>query len=170
MEMVIEEVKSCKDPGVIMSSDGEFEAQINKACQKSRQKCGWILRTFYSRKQFFMRHEFNTLVQPHLDYCVQLWAPHEGPKLDQIEDTLRNYTKKIPAVKDQTYWERLRILRMNSEQRRIERYKILYTWKVLHGLVPDSGMEWLPTNENRGRMCKVLFSRDARRLDTFQLT
>ena len=80
---------------------------------------------------------YNSLVQPHLDYCVQLWAPHEGPKLDQIEDTLRNFTKKIPAVQENTYWERLKLLKMNSEQRRIERYKILYTWKVLQGLVPD---------------------------------
>ena len=101
---------------------------------------------------------------------MQLWGPPEAPKLDHIEDVLRNFTKKIPSVKEQNYWERLGTLNMNSEQRRIERYKVMYTWKVLQGLVPDPGVNKMPENENRGRMCRVPFSRDPKRLATFQLS
>ena len=94
METVIEEVPNCKDLGVTMNNDATFDDHIDRVTKKARQKGGWILRTFYSRKQHFMRHMYNTLVQPHLDYCVQLWAPPEGPQMDKIEDVLRNYTKK----------------------------------------------------------------------------
>ena len=36
MELIIEEVESCNDLGVIMTNDGKFEAQIEKSCSKDR--------------------------------------------------------------------------------------------------------------------------------------
>ena len=99
---------------------------------------------------------FNTLVQPHIDYCSQLWAPQEGPQMDKIEGLLRSFTAKIPSVKQLPYWERLKMLRMNSEQRRLERYKIIYTWKILEGLVPNCGVEVTPDSDTRqGRKCMI---------------
>ena len=170
MESIIEQVEMCKDLGILMTDDGAFEAQTEKACKKARQKAGWVMRTFYSRRSSFMRHMYNTLVQPHLDYCVQLWAPPEGPLMDKVENILRNYTKQIPAVRNMNYWERLKNLNMNSELRRIERYKIMYTWKILQKIVPNPGIETLPLNENRGRMCHIPFTRDKKRLASYQIT
>ena len=37
------------------------------------------------------------------------------------------------------YWERLKILKIYSLERRRERYMILYIFKVFHGLVPNPG-------------------------------
>ena len=155
MEHVIEEVDRCRDLGVIMENTGSFNAHIEKVCKKVRQKCGWILRTFFTRDQKFLRHMFNTLVQPHIDFSSQLWAPAEGPEMDKIEQLLRNFTAKLPSVKHLPYWERLKALKMNSEQRRIERYKIIYTWKVLQGYVPNCGIEASSTEERLGRKCRV---------------
>jgi hypothetical protein len=70
-----------------------------------------------------------------------LWSPQEGPQLDKIEKLLKNFTAKIPSLKLLPYWERLKCLRMNSEQRRLERYKVIYVWKILQGLVPNCGIE-----------------------------
>ena len=39
------------------------------------------------------------------------------------------------------YWERLSILKMLSTERRTERYKILYVWKMLNGTVPNLGLQ-----------------------------
>ena len=51
-------------------------------------------------------------------------------------------------------WSRLKYLKMYSQQRRAERYRILYTWKVLEELVPNCGI-----NHNihirRGRECII---------------
>ena len=170
MDSIIEQVESCKDLGVIMTDNANFEDQTQKACSKARQQSGWIMRTFYSRRPTFMKHMYNTLVQAHLDYCVQLWAPPEGPLMDKVENVLRNYTKQIPTMRNMNYWERLKSLKMNSEIRRIERYKILYTWKVLQQIVPNPGIDLLPLNENRGRMCHVPFTRNEKRMATFQIS
>ena len=157
MEYIIEEVDSCRDLGVTMENSAKFEIHIEKVCKKVRQKCGWVLRTFYSRDQHFLRHMFNTLIQPHIDYCSQLWSPQEGPQLDKIEKLLKNFTAKIPSLKLLPYWERLKCLRMNSEQRRLERYKVIYVWKILQGLVPNCGIEESEsqTSARLGRRCKI---------------
>ena len=52
--------------------------------------------------------------------------------------------------------DRLKKLRVNSQQRRIERYKIIYTWKILQSLVPNCGIEIATEAEDRlGRRCKI---------------
>ena len=44
---------------------------------------------------------------------------------------------------------------MNSQQRRIERYRIIYTWKVLEGKVPECGIEQNTESVRHGRLCKI---------------
>ena len=82
-----------------MENTARFELQIEKLCKNVRQECGWVLRTFYSRDHNFLRHMFNTLIQPHIDYCSQLWTPPKGPQLDMVEKLLKDFTAKIPLVK-----------------------------------------------------------------------
>ena len=43
---------------------------------------------------------------------------------------------------------------MNSQERRLERYRIIYTWKILQGISPNCGLE-VNKNERRGREIKV---------------
>ena len=59
---------------------------------------------------------------------------------------------------------------MNSEIRRIERYKNMYVWKALEELVPNPGIQTTPLNEHKGRNCKVPFSRNNQRIATFQVS
>ena len=47
---------------------------------------------------------------------------------------------------------------MYSQQRRSERYKIIYTWKILEGLVPNCGIN-LTNSDRRGRSCIIPTSR-----------
>ena len=108
---VIEEKDSTRDLGVIMQNDGGFSEHIEKICSKVRQKSGWMFRTFYSRQGWFLRHMWNSLIQPHIDYCSQLWAPSEGGELMKIEKLLKDYTARIPEVSEMNYWERLKHLK-----------------------------------------------------------
>ena len=164
MEKVIEQVNWTKDLGVILEDTGSFNSQIEKVCKKVRQKCGWILRTFYTRNLSFMRYMWNTYVQPHIDYCSQLWSPHDGGNLQRIEKLLQSFTARIPAIRHLNYWERLKSIRMNSEQRRLERYKIIYAWKIFEQKVPNCGLEW-EQSDLTGRQVKLRpLKREARRL------
>ena len=105
--------------GITMQDDATFSIQVDKVCKKVKQKCGWILRTFYNRSPKFIRHMYNTLAQPHADYCSQLWSPGEGADLEKLEGTLRTFTSKIPAIKHLNYWDRLENVKINSQQKRL---------------------------------------------------
>jgi hypothetical protein len=48
---------------------------------------------------------------------------------------------------------------MNSQQSRLERYRILYVWKILNNVAPNCGLEEV-TSDRRGRECRVPLSKD----------
>ena len=161
MDQIIEQFSSLRDLEVILNDEGTCSDQIEHVCKKVRQIIGWILRTFTSRRNDFMKEVFNSLVQPHIDYCSQLWLPNKIGEMESIEKLLKDFTNRIPWLKEETYWSKLRILKMISEERRLEIYCIIYTWKVLEGLVPNCGIEEVPKTgqeegpDRQGRRCKV---------------
>ena len=103
---IIERFCSSRDLGVQMCKDANFTDHVENICNKVRNRCGWISRTFYWKERGFMKHMFNTLLQPHIDYCSQLWMPQEGLHLEKVENLLRDITWKIPGLQELTYWER----------------------------------------------------------------
>ena len=113
---------------------------------------GWIRRSFISRSPEFLKFLWKTYCLPHLDYGSQLWAPTQGGHLESLEGLLRTYTSWIQGVSHLSYWERLSVLQMNSVQRRFERYHIIYTWKVVCGLVPNCGLKWSDKSVTK-RLC-----------------
>ena len=150
---IIEEKENLRDLGVIVNNQGNFDDHISNVCAKVKQKAGWILRTFQSRQPFLLKLLWKQLVQPHVDYCSQLMTLTPG-NLAKVEHLQRNYLRKITVMRELNYWERLRECQMLSQQRRLERYRIMYTWKILEARVPNCGVE---TTENirLGRLCKI---------------
>ena len=165
-EDLIERKEALRDLGIQMSDTGKFSNHVESVCSRVRQKCGWILRTFNSRNTFFMKFMWKSLVQGVIDYCSQLYYPMQSTELQSLENLMKTYTKKIPEVSHLDYWRRLKHLKMYSQQRRAERYKILYIWKILEGLVPNCGVEESNESERRGRMCKVLICRGKESIKT----
>ena len=91
---IIERFSSLRDLGVQLQEDATFKEHIENICKKARQKCGWLFRSFYSRKPDFLKHMFNSLVLPHIDYCSQLWMSVEGQHLDKVEKVLKKIYKE----------------------------------------------------------------------------
>ena len=160
----IPEKAHVKDLGVIMSNSGNFSEHINTVCQKAREMCSWILRTFKSRSPVVMKTLWKSLVLPILDYCSQLWCPIRAGQIKQLEEIQQSFTRKIRLDEQLDYWERLNFLKINSLQRRRERYRIIYVWKILEQQVPNiscegnSGIQKLHLEHARnGRTCKIPF-------------
>ena len=150
----IEEKRKLRDLGIIINNEANFNDHVEHIVSKVKQKTGWILRSFMSRKPYIMKLLWKQLVQPHIDYCSQLF-PLSRSNLLQIENLQRNYLRKICGTKSNNYWERLMLAKMQSQERRLERYRIIYVWKIIEGLVPNCGIE-ITTNERLGRYCKLL--------------
>ena len=96
---------------------------------------GWALRTFRRRSKFVMMTLWKSLVQSKLDYCSQLWCPTDQSAIGRIESVARHFTSQISGIEELGYWERLQVLKLYSQERRRERYRIIFIWKVLQGYV-----------------------------------
>ena len=143
-----------RDLGVMMNDEADFSDHIDKVVTKASQKAGWVLRTFACRKTYFMKMMWKSLVQGHIDYASQLYQPLQSGDLARIEGLQKVFTKKIPEVRNMSYWQRLKYLKLNSQQRRFERYRIIYVWKIIQGLVPNPGLEPL-FSEEKGQKVKI---------------
>ena len=134
-----------RDLGVIISPDCNYKSHISKVISKINQRVGYILRTFKNRNLDFMKWAWKVYIQPLADYCSQLWGPSYGPELKRIENTLKSYSSKIIGIKHMNYWDRLKAMKLYSMGRRIERYRILYIYKIITGQVQNCGINWSNT-------------------------
>ena len=157
MEDVIPEFETLKDLGVHMNNCANWSTNVMNVTKKSRQKMGWIFRSFHSRNSQFMKHMFKTLVTPHIDYNSQLWMPIVCTEIEKIEKIQRDFFRYIPSLRGLTYWEQINMMNMLSLQRRLERYRIIYSWKILENLVPNCGLEEIvdSTESRQGRRLRI---------------
>ena len=120
----------------------------------------WITRVFTSRDPSVMLTLWKSLVLPHLDYCSQLWAPAKRGDIQKLEMLQKSFLRKINGVKHLNYWEQLKHLKLYSLERRRERYRILYTWYIIEGIVPNfnnnngGGITYY-INQRLGRKCHL---------------
>jgi hypothetical protein len=158
---VIQEEDHIRDLGITMSNDASFKAHIKKVTESVRNIAGWILRTFKTRDKQTMLTAWKTLVLPIHDYCSQLWSPFKIAEIAELESIQWSFIRKIRHVRADDYWDALNKLGLYSLERRRDRYRIIYLWKSLEGMVPSLGLNsrW---NPRRGRIVDaVKIARDA---------
>ena len=159
----IEEKHMTKDLGVIMSNTGAFKDHISKITETVRNLSSWILRSFKSRSPTLMLQLWKSIVIPHLDYCSQLWNPHDVSSIQQLEELQKSFVQHIAGFRHMNYWTALDKLGLYSLQRRRERYQIIYLWSILESKVPNiystTGLPMISAqstaDSRRGRMIRI---------------
>ena len=156
MEDVINQFDTLRDLGIILSDDGKFSKHVEKVVKQVRTKVGWMLRTFYTRRTDILKQLWKSLCQCHVDYCSQLFMPAgQSQDMMKIEKLFYDFTSKIPEFRQQNYWQRIKSMKMYSQERRMERYRCNYMRKVQEGRVPNCGVEEAPASERLGRRVEV---------------
>ena len=69
----------------MMSNTATFTLHIRNIVKKAKDKMGWVLRVFQSRKRSLMLTLLKSLVIPLLEYCCQLWIPWNAKDMQAIE-------------------------------------------------------------------------------------
>ena len=147
----IKQKEHLRDLGVEISSDLKFNDHIGNVVTSATKLVGWAMRTFRRRSRVTMMTIWKSLIQPKLDYCSQLWSPSDQASIAMLEGVQRNFTGMIAGMDGKDYIERLVSLKMYSQERRRERYQLIFIWKISQGLVQGYNLEF-STSDRRGRM------------------
>ena len=148
---MIRESEVIRDLGVILSNDLSFERHILQTVEKMKSVSSWILRTFQSRECTLLLTLWKTLVIPIHDYCSQLWSPNMIKFKNMFEQLQYQFLKKIKNMRDKSYKDISKELKLYSLERRRDRYRIIYAWKIVEKLVPTTGIKENMSNR-RGRL------------------
>ena len=145
IQTVVEE----KDLGICITNDLKWSGQCSAAASKAMKALGLIKRTFgYLNKELFL-NLYSTYVRPHLEFCVQVWAPYYRKDIDKLENVQRRATKLVNCIRKQKYEERLRYLGLFSLERRRRRGDLIEAYKIIKNIDDIESSQFFETSNTR---------------------
>ena len=123
-----------RDLGIIFQDDLKFNKHISTKVQKANSMLGLIIRSFdYLDKNSYIRL-YKAMIRPQLEYGNAVWHPYLRKDIDSIEAVQKRFTKLIPGLRDLSYQDRLKHLKLPSLAHRRRRGDIILCFKIIKGL------------------------------------
>ena len=151
----LETVESEKDIGVKIHRSLKPKHHCEEIVKKAKIVLQQISRSFHFRDRHIFLKLYKTYVRPHLEYCVQVWAPWTVAEKESIESVQKAAVGMISGLSGSTYEEKLTELHLDSLSKRRHIFDMVETFKIIRGHENVDANLWFQKIDQNARQTRL---------------